>query len=287
LEFRYTNVEQIVATAGAGGILSFHTADGVAVVERWVLHVPEIVHEESRDPRITAVPQTRIGALRDIGALITTAAWLDGAGWTTRVAEIRGRLVRKDGHTPVVHGLVWLVATDDTARTDANGGFALRRVFPGPYTMLAADSVIAPTGIDEHTSMRIEVDTTRVDEVTLEMPELDLFLRDLCPTGRNDARGELVVAHVEAPDGSPAANAAFRADEARPDPRVLVRDRWRAKGTAESDGTFHLCNVPPERPIVITTWLDQQSLMSVDTLVPRNPPAEAVRIVLRPNASLR
>ncbi|MFI5227875.1 MAG: carboxypeptidase regulatory-like domain-containing protein [Gemmatimonadales bacterium] len=286
LTFRYRHLDAAAEAANAGGVVSFRTPKGFAVIDRWNLHLPAIARVEPRDKngaRTTGIPESRVDVIHDIGALVTTAAWPDGTSWRVPLGTIRGTVISSAEGRPARNALVWLPGSDYAARTDSSGTFALNRLFPGPYLVFAADSAVAAMGIPENAPLHMDVDTAAATEIAIRLPSVHDYVAQTCDSLgveglRHPGQGEIfVVGQILLADGAPAEHAAF---DARWFPRADI-DQWHQAGTADSLGTFRLCYATPRVPIVIKTQFDALHLTQVDTVSVREAPIVSLSIQFR------
>src|SRR5205807_2017520 len=83
LQFRFTGLEPDVLRANPGGAMQFRAlANGIVLVDEWVVRTPLAVSGVSRNPAARARNrQARVTALGERGATIVSASWPDGFGW--------------------------------------------------------------------------------------------------------------------------------------------------------------------------------------------------------------
>ncbi len=268
IEFKYDHLPNAGwAGGGGGGSVEFRTANGVAVIDRWNLHVPEVQRIVARSMFDLGASRSRVAAFHDIGAEITSAAWPDGTQWAVPLPEVRGTVTSTLDGKPIPNALVWLGGTDDSSRTAVDGSFRLSRVFPGPYSVFAADSIISPTGRVENAPRRIEVDSETVN-MPLQIPPIEAFARQTCDSlgvhdrKGPDARSVFVLGRIALRDGTPASDASF-------DARIVgnpLYDGVRQSGRADNDGLFQLCYLPPSGPLSIATTFEGGNLVQKDTV---------------------
>ena len=268
IEFKYDRLPAAAtSTANPGGAVDFRTANGVAVINRWNVHVPEVEHIVARSSYDLGGTRSRVLAIHDIGDVITTAAWPDGTQWKLPLATVRGTVHGTSDGKAVANARVWLGGTDDTARTAPDGSFRLTRVFPGPYSLFAGDSIVASTGRAENAPRRIEVDSADVDGLAIQLPSTDAFMRQTCDSlGIPNRRGTdrltvFVLGLVTLSDGTPAGDAAF-------DARLVgtMHDDIRQTGRTSGSGRFQLCYLRSGATLSFVTTLEKGNLAQRDTV---------------------
>ena len=270
------------STANPGGAVDFRTANGVAVINRWNLHLPEVEHIVARSSYDLGGTRSHVVAIHDIGDVITTAAWPDGTQWSLPLATVRGIVRDAADGKPVANARVWLGGADDTARTATDGSFRLSRVFPGPYNLFASDSIVASTGRAENAPRRIEVDSADVDNLAVAIPPIEAFMRQTCDSlGIPNRRGTdrlsvFVLGRIAASDGTPASDAAF-------DARLVgnpMYDDIRQTGRTSGDGAFQLCYLRAGATLTIATTVEKRNLVQRDTVNLPQVGVVSLRVVL-------
>ena len=271
LEFRYTNVERIVADADAGGFISFRTAsNGLSVIDRWSLHLPSIetTAPAAQGARPTSVPKCtgacvgkassearwRVADMHDVGAVIATATWPDGSEWHSPLGTLRGRAVRPDTTSPVRDALVWLMGSDDSTRTAADGSFELSLLLPGPYPLFAAEAPADRFVFEQNDSLRVEIDSAVMPPFRLVVPTIDDRIKTFCK-GTITGHGRiLMLGRVLLPDRSPASGAAIEAFWAQSASDLGHGFRERAR--TDTSGAFHVCGLTSDDTVQVSATLD-------------------------------
>ena len=271
IEFRYTNVEHPIVDAETGGLVSFRTAtNGLSVIDRWNLHLPSIEHMATAQRR--EGPVARVGGstlpssgnggdrwrvidVHDVGAVIAKAVWPDGSEWQAPLGTLRGRAVRRDSMSGVPGVLVWLMGSDDSTRTAADGSFELRQLLPGPYRLFAAESPADHSGFQQNDSLRVEIDSTVMPPLRLVVPTLAARIKAYCKQGVVSGPGPtLLLGNVLLPDASNAAGAAIQAFWGE---SVLDIGRgFRERTRTDTLGTFHICGLAADDTVLIKGVLD-------------------------------
>ena len=288
LEFRYTNVERVVADAQAGGFISFRTANnGLTVIDRWNLHLPSVEavgparqRAEGPSERLgptsapkcqgVCVPENqtrwRVIDIHDVGAVIAAAMWPDGSEWQSTLGTFKGQAVRPESTIGVGGVLVWLMGSDDSTRTAPDGSFELKHVLPGPYPLFAAEAPADHFVFQQNDSLRIEVDSAPMPLLELNVPSLDARIKAFCKGSLAGPGQRLMLGNVVLPDGSKAAGAAIEAfwDESANDLGRAFRERARTDTT----GRFHVCGLAAEDPVRISVVLDSLDASAKTTFKP-------------------
>jgi hypothetical protein len=269
IDFRYDGLPgTATSTASPGGVVDFRTANGVAVINRWNLHLPEVEHIVARSSYDLGGTRSHVIAIHDIGDVITTAAWPDGTQWKLPLATVHGIVRGTRGGKAVANARVWLGGTDDTVRTAPDGSFRLTQVFPGPYSIFAGDSIVGSTGRPENAPRRVEVDSADVDSLVLQVPPIEAFVRQACdslgvPNHRGtDRLSVFVLGRIALSDGTPAADAAF-------DARLVgnpMYDDIRQTGHANGEGMFQLCYLRSGATLTFSTTMENRRLAQRDTV---------------------
>ncbi len=270
MEFRYTNVERVVADAETGGFISFRTAtNGLTVIDRWNLHLPSIeATVESRrtierpsggglgPEKVSGSDGPRWGVIdiHDVGAVIATALWQDGSEWHSALGTLRGRAVRPEDSSAVRGALVWLMGSDDSTRTAADGSFELPLLLPGPYPLFAAESPADRFVFQQNDSLRIGIDSSEMRPFVLVVPTLDERIKTFCKRTVSGPGPTLMLGRVLMPDGSNAAGATVESlwAQLEADPGHGFRVRARTDTT----GSFHICGLRPEEVVRVSAVLD-------------------------------
>jgi hypothetical protein len=271
IEFRYTNVEHAIVDAQTGGFVSFRTAtNGLSVIDRWNLHLPSIEHVVTAQRREGPVGRVggstlpssgnggdrwRVIDVHDVGAVIAKAVWPDGSEWQAPLGTLRGRAVRPDSTSGVPGVLVWLMGSDDSTRTAADGSFELPLLLPGPYPLFAAESPADRSVFQQNDSLRIAVDSTVMPPLLLVVPTLAARIKTYCKQGVVSGPGPtLLLGNVLLPDASNASGVAIQAFWGE-----SVRDigrGFRERARTDTLGTFHICGLAADHTVLIKGELD-------------------------------
>lgn len=281
VEFRYTNVEPAVASADAGGLLSFRTAsNALSLIDYWSLHLPSLV--QAADTRSVAATKVgtvapglgkiffrpadaarwRVAEVHDVGAVIAAAQWPDGSEWHSPLGALRGRAVRPDS-SAVPGLLVWLTGSDDSTRTRDDGSFELTQLLPGPYPVFAAETPADRYEFLQIDSLRIEVDTGASPPLRLVVPTLDERVRSYCKGSSSGPTNLLVLGTVLLPNGSKAAGASIDGFWGE------GSDANHLKARTDTSGAFHVCGLRAAQRVRISVALDSLDATAKDSIAPR------------------
>lgn len=277
LEFRYTNVERIAADAEAGGFISFRMAtNGLTVIDRWSLHLPSI-EGTSVPQRASSAPKCefacaggretrwRVLDIHDVGAVIATAVWPDGSEWHSPLGTLRGRATRPapDSASPVRDALVWLMGSDDSTRTAADGSFEMTLLLPGPYPLFAAESPADRFVFQQNDSLRVDVDSIETPSIRLSVARLDERIKTFCQGAVVAGTGKaLMLGRILLPDGSHTAGVAVEGfwGESQLDPGHGFHERART----DTSGAFHVCGLATGDTVRVSATLDSLDASTKD-----------------------
>jgi Carboxypeptidase regulatory-like domain len=265
LDFLYTALERPATQFGAGGHIEFVTVpNGISFVERWVLHLVnmEVLHlrapvseqlafkprrrRDRTDLRATNIDET--------GGQVLAADWPDGTRWRAPETGVTGHVVQTDAGVPVAHALVSVTGSADTVETDAQGAFSFRRMVPGRYELVAADTTISAHVPARRVLQVVDVPRDRVVEVRLKVPPLTDLLADLCENQRRPRNSTAILGHV-IPDGRalPKGATIFAKWQAFENSGVgrIPTGVTTTQQTVEIDdsGRFIVCGVAVDRPV--------------------------------------
>ncbi|MDB4876083.1 MAG: hypothetical protein JWM41_2529 [Gemmatimonadetes bacterium] len=274
LEFTFTGLESEVLNAHAGGGLTFRAMpNGVIVTERWKLHVPLFDARPIVIARGGGIPlgqRVRATAMRDIGGELVGASWPDGTTWRATLATVGGRVIAAADGRPLDGAAVRLDGTNRSTRSDSTGHFLFEDVLPGPYTVEAADTVLAEFGLAQSKGAAVIAERGLASEVAVELPSRSAAIARLCRAQKRSSSfdaadsSRILLGQVVLTDARPAKNAGFRVAWRRPSgsvdsPPVAL------SGQTDSTGAFQVCGVPSGVPIVAMALRD--SLRSPETTV--------------------
>lgn len=287
LEFHFTGLEPAAASAGSGGDMVFREMrNGVVVVERWNLHVASLsrpfIRLRAPIPKRARDNVRRVNGMKDIGGELAEMSWLDSTSWHASLGTVRGRVVTVDDRTSRIGVIVRVDHTSLMAFTDSAGWFSFENVLPGPYTVSAADTVLAAYGATQAKSASVVVARDSVTELSITLPSRRAAIANLCKDatqGQLDfASGLLLLGHVVLANGQPAPHANVRAKWFPPAAGAALHEQL-FSGTTDSTGAFSVCGIPSAQPVSFRAWRD--SLVAIDTAIEIAPHLAIANVTLR------
>jgi hypothetical protein len=259
-EFRYTGLEPAATSARAGGMLSFQMMpNGVVFIERWNILMPLLGRNagSSRNARIGTPRADRrdvfVSGLHESGGELARAAWPD-AQWKGKLGQIRGRVIERGTGRPLANVRITLDGTSDQVVTDTTGSFTIDELLPGPYTLRAADTVLAEFEISQSRHVPVEISREKPLDVQFEWPTIADVIQNLCREERGPP-GAAILGRVTSADGWPiwevVLSAAWQADFQIAADRSIFFRRVSRSDRSNSKGVFSLCNIRREERIGI------------------------------------
>jgi len=238
LEYGYTGLSGARAKAKPGGRLEFRRLRGGEwIVGYWYIRMPSLA------------PDTLHGQRKDIYVVERLAGFVEQGG-RADIAEadavplaraiLVGRVYDSTTGKGLAGAFVQVRGFRDSILTDAEGRFELVVAAAGPQTAVASHPKLGLfRTLPLHAVLLSLGDTTRVE---FTVPSIPTFVRALCGSAQKGRSG--VVGLARAPAG-------VSMDE------LEVRVAWRtAGGSAREErarpgknGTFALCDLPPDRPL--------------------------------------
>ncbi len=263
LEYHYTNVER--EAREAGGMLDFaQMPTGVPMIERWSIHSPMLAFDDNRPEGSRPIPRAerrnvRVLGYRETGGQIAFASWDDGAVWRSTLPHLRGTVTDQSGK-PVANAFVWLRDTPDTARTGPDGRWEMPPVPPGRYFVFASDSMLARAAVPRSLPQVAMVFADQAPELKMNFYSRAQVLPSLCPRNSYRPGTGVLLARVIDAAGEPVPNAEIRLETSRllVKSDTIVQPQSRV-GTAGDDGSFVVCGISHERPIVVRAFKGRQA----------------------------
>jgi len=287
MEFHYTGLEPVVTPKQNGGFLAFRgMPNGVVFIERWSILMPLLERRVARnaDAQLDMPRHLRrdvsVSELHESGGELARATWPD-AQWQATLGSVKGRVVERGTGRPLKNVQVWLGGTYDAGISDSVGAFTFEELVPGPYTLKAADTVLAEFEISQSKTLALDVQREQPLTVTLEWRTLDDVMADLCRDERGPP-GAAVLGRTRNADGSPRSDvtfaAAWQADIMITASGEISFRRISRTGRSDEKGVFHLCNVPREQRIGVRATFAPQVFKDTSLVVGRDQPFTLLRI---------
>jgi hypothetical protein len=145
LDFWYVNSGRNGSRTGNSGSLQFATAaNGVIAIDEWQLRLVEMLGP------VTA-------RTREVGGILVSATWADGARLGHPLGTITGVVTDADTRQPLPRVPVGIDRSTYDTTTSEKGTFQFTDVMPWTYDVTAADSTLAAFGIVRTGTNRITV----------------------------------------------------------------------------------------------------------------------------------
>jgi hypothetical protein len=186
IEFLFTDADNALERAGAGGVLNFHTmANGVAFIKDWTMRLP-VIDSSSRAPSNREYHVEPMGERRvplqtsEAGGVVIHATWPDGSAWTAPLRPFTGKVVEQAGKAPMRNMRVTFEAFADTLVSDSAGAVRLFPMLTGKYLALAVDTSLSTFLEPRTVSREFVVYPDSSPPVTLELPGLIDLAKAVC-----------------------------------------------------------------------------------------------------------
>lgn len=197
IEFAYTGVSEAERRFRPGGSITFRAMDnGAVLVDEFSLRVTATRTIEGVEPnrmgRAYAYTDVQV---RESGGALARVLWKDGGEWRAPLGtlvvdgyyeepSVTGPPTRK----PAPARMLSLDWTTYRGRTDRSGELTLTDLLPGPYELIAHDSVMAEVGLILPTTVQFIAARDSVHRVSLKVPTVAEFAESLCgPQSRRRA----------------------------------------------------------------------------------------------------
>ncbi len=266
LDFRYTSLEPAARAANAGGVIDFRSMpNGVSFIDRWIMHLPALTEEQSRQRTVRDPAQfharratdyrAHVSAIVETGGQVLTAKWDDGVSWRANPTGIAGR-VTSDGR-PASGAVVALEGANVRATANAKGEFTFDRLVPGTYALVATDTSLI-NYVDERRAERtIRVRADTLTPIVIDLPRFAAMLDRVCHKSEMPKESAILLGQIVndrgEPDPTVHLTATWQANYNNGGPLELDRD-VRVNGAsqqtdADDQGRFSICGVVTQRPI--------------------------------------
>lgn len=243
LDFSYTGLDGMARSAGSGGSLRFATLpDGMVFIDDWRIRVGVTGYGPSdRFERVLGV--------QEHGGVVVSARWPDSTTWASPLPGVEGDVATEGARSPAPGVKVWLDGTDAIATTDGRGHFALERVLPGPYKLLAIDEDVAPYDLVEPRSRRLVLGDTTGAALHLEVPSRATIAGDLCDAARTPDSLATILLRVVDTAGRNAKASDVIAEWTAPGVSQQSGSASVRGASADSQGRAVVCAVPRALPL--------------------------------------
>lgn len=247
IEFRYLGLDPALDIAKPGGRISFREMpNGVVFIDRWFIRLADARDDSVFRGGSVAIHRTYFA--REVGGEVAWAEWPGGYTWEDSLGTFRGQASDHNGKS-VANLTVGLEGTSYRATTDSTGRLELRRLLPGPYTVLLLDSTLAPLGIMLKTAISIVAERGKVLDRVVPVTSFAEYVASRCPersvVGRLDAAvSSPIVGRVVDEEGKAVAGVHLRLSIQNYDGSWAVLSD---NGVTGSDGIFQYCEPVPRR----------------------------------------
>lgn len=190
----------------------------------------------------------RVHEIIEAGGMVLSAKW-DDAEYHDTPAVIKGTVVQRRTNAPVLHAIVTLAGTPDTALTDDAGQFSFD-VVPGKYGLSVADTALHEYVQSRAVSQTVTVARAQTTSTHLELAPINDVVQELCRDVQVYQREVILLGHVLAPDRPRIPDASVMATWIEPigvaGDRISTRTA-RRDSDVDDEGRFVICGVPVER----------------------------------------
>jgi hypothetical protein len=292
IDFTYTGVEPAVRSGGGGGFLSFMTlANGIPFVDQWQIRLVSLARVATPvthfDPPATPRAlrtDVHVTGVTHAGGEIRSIEWPGGNSWRSVLPELRGVVVERGTSRPLRGVRVTFSGSSYTTSSNADGSFVIPDVLPGPYQLLAKDTILERYGVDRQTRMSVSISRTAEDRVIVELPEERELVGGVC-RGQSRARGpSAVVGRVMTVAQEAAPLASVTVVWTGPGNGTRI-ERDTASFRASDRGAFQLCGLKPGTLTLRAVAADSAS-GSATVVIPATTTLAPVLIVLQPKLPL-
>lgn len=252
LDFRYTRMRAEAMDAQAGGTVRFlRLADGEWFVSDWAVRLPKLA-EPGRAALAGTLSRVErrasVVGFEVTGGVLTRVLRGDTVLYAAEGAALHVQIVAQDAAVPAGGARLTLAGTDYEATADSLGRIAMTPVLEGRFVASVTTPLMDSLGIKP---IQAEVEATprpHVDSLTL--PSARDVLVAVCPRD-SVGRGEAML------------RGSVRSEAGRRLSGAAVTVTWhfaaetaggvteRTLGALSTDGTWRICGVPREAPLVV------------------------------------
>ena len=267
MEFVYTDSRGVLARAGAGGDIQFHTMpNGVAFIESWTLSLPILERPEiTSDKKIVIRGNPDVSHRRETGGVVLGASWRDGLSWKTSLRPVTGTIVEEGTNIPIAGVLIGLEADGSAFHTDSRGQFAMFPILPGRYMIQMADTTLAGFIMPRAKSVEISLFPGDSLDLHYELPGRGRAIEALCKgTTPSPVTGTILGRIVDSAGGAELPG------------NLRLDAEWSVDGAGRSGtrsvgvdrlGRFVVCGVPREETVQLTAMREGNPVRSLPVIV--------------------
>ena len=270
LEFKYTNLPDVVASAGAGGRVEFlRLIDGNWLINRWSLRMPQVERrgQSAADAfrrTIQAASTLVVHGVQVTGGEVDRVMRNDSIVYRATGPAIDVQVAARDSSVTPAGTRLFLEGTDYSDTADASGHVHLSPVLAGRYKAHLSSPLMDSLGLRSVTAELEASEKPHVD--TLMLPTPHDVASHACP--RDSLR-----------DGEAMLRGTVRTERAQPVPGAAVTLTWQTGfavagmrdggqlayneqtigALTNEAGVWRLCGVPQGKMLVIATVSDSGS----------------------------
>jgi hypothetical protein len=178
IEFEYIENRESGAPQSGGRIEFRQMGNGIVIIDRWALRLPEQYADTTPDATGKFVVH-RLYRVQEAGGEVATARWRDGFEWSASLGSLRAQVVDSVNHL-AGHIVVFLQNSDYADLPDASGIVEIPHLLPGPYAVSVTDSALERLGITLPTSVAFEAKRDSVAQRSFNMPRRETLVRESC-----------------------------------------------------------------------------------------------------------
>ena len=260
VEFRYTGVPDAAERARSGGEIWFRQmANGLLIIDRWHIRSSGANERPGHD-EFGVIPRAEgpINAI-EYGGQVVEASWPDGLSWRAPLGRLVVHGVDAAGRAVKAFQLR-LRGTNYAARPNERGTAEISGLLPGPYRVVATDTLLGPLGLAPPDPTSVVATRDTVVELRITVPAAIENFRAFCGIPAPDRDDALLVVRVRTPTGLPVTDAAWEVRRARA-PSTDYQPF--AHGRHESpDGTLNGClQLKKGDAVRIAVWREGQPIV--------------------------
>lgn len=281
LEFRYTNVVEAVARAGAGGRMEFtRMRDGSWVISRWQIRMPSVARYSMAYTRTMKGPVAQLGRVELVAGDVFVARRGADTLFAREQPTVSGVVTDSATSQPLANARLRLRESGTTTSTDATGRFTFGRVLPGRYTLLTNTPSLDSVGA---TSALLLPITESIASLAVRVPNATRVLPMVCQMTPDSvaALGTVGVVRGLVTRDSTLRSDAFVGGTMSDTASVQLVLQWRdstsgltrtARTVADESGRYRVCGLPMRTPIMVRAELGAlssvASSITLDTTTP-------------------